>query len=43
MVACSAFVDDSIMYYANKAGFDVVIEAPLTAEKIKENILSHFD
>jgi CheY-like chemotaxis protein len=42
-VACSAFIDDSIKHYAVKSGFDVILEAPLTAEKIKEHILSKFD
>ena len=43
MVACSAFVDESIRHYAIKAGFDVVIESPLTANIIEDEILTRLE
>lgn len=36
LVAYSGFVDDDIRQKGKEAGFDIVIEAPLTQEKIKE-------
>jgi hypothetical protein len=43
LVACSAFVDETVKLYADKAGFDIVLQAPLKIESIKEQILSNFN
>ena len=39
MVACSGFIDDDTQNRCQEVGFDVIIEAPLSAEKIRNQIL----
>jgi len=38
-VGYSAFVDNSVIKSTQEAGFDLVIETPLTVSKIKELVL----
>ncbi len=38
MIACSSLVNETIQRNAKSIGFDRVIEAPLTSEKIKSII-----
>ncbi len=38
MIACSSLVNETIQSNAKSIGFDRVIEAPLTSEKIKSII-----
>jgi len=40
MVGYSAYVDDSIIRETTEAGFDLVIETPLTVSKIRELVIS---
>ena len=39
-VAFSAFIDKQVEEQTRQAGFDLVIEAPLTQQKIEQNIMS---
>ena len=39
IVGYSAYVDDTVQQGANEAGFDLVVETPLSVPKIKEEVL----
>ena len=43
MVAYSGLVNDEVRKNAKEAGFKVVIESPLTIDRIKEHILAKLD
>ena len=43
MVAYSGLVNEEVRKNAKDAGFKVVIESPLTIDKIKDHILSNLE
>ena len=43
MVAYSGLVNEEVRKNAKEAGFKVVIESPLTVERIKDHILSNLE